>query len=190
MATIVIMRETSPRILLERKAARLRAATGNMRLKSRLAHTLSRRQAITQSLTRPTMLLFKSPVVLALSLYVALVFGIVYILFTTFTSVFRGQYGFSSSIVGLVYLPFGFALVLGVVVFAKMNPLIQAARMKADGVSIPKPEYRLLLMVWLSPCVPIGLFIYGWTTNYKADWIVPIIGSSIVGFGGYFVLVS
>ena len=39
--------------------------------------------------------------------------------------------------------------------------------MKADGVDKPKPEYRLLLMIWISPCVALGLFIYGWTVYYK-----------------------
>lgn len=136
------------------------------------------------------MLLVRSPVVLALSLYAALVFGDIYILFTTFNGVFRGQYGFSSSVSGLVYLGLGIALVLGVVIFGNINPRIQAARMKADGVSTPKPEYRLLLMVWLSPCVAVGLFLYGWTTQYKVHWVVPIIGTFFIGFGAYFVLVG
>ena len=177
-------------MLLERKASQLRHSTGNTRLRSKLAHTLSHRQILTQSLVRPTMLLVRSPVVLALSLYAALVFGDIYILFTTFNGVFRGQYGFSSSVSGLVYLGLGIALVLGVVIFGNINPRIQAARMKADGVSTPKPEYRLLLMVWLSPCVAIGLFIYGWTTYYKVHWVAPIIGTFFIGFGAYFVLVS
>lgn len=190
IATIVIMRETSPKILLERKAARLRVSTGNTGLKSKLANPLSHRQVITQSLVRPTMLLIRSPVVLALSLYAALVFGVIYILFTTFNGVFQGRYGFSASVSGLPYLGLGIALVLGVVVFSNMNPRIQAARMKADGVSAPKPEWRLLLMVWISPCVAIGLFIYGWTSEFEIHWIVPIIGTFFIGFGAYFVLVS
>jgi predicted MFS family arabinose efflux permease len=184
------MRETSPKILLERKAARLRVSTGNPQLRSKLADPRSRGQVLMQSLVRPATLLVRSPVLLALSLYAALVFGDIYILFTTFNGVFRGQYGFTTSVSGLPYLGLGIALVLGVVIFGKVNPRIQAARMKADGVSTPKPEYRLLLMVWFSPCVAIGLFIYGWTTHFAVHWIVPIIGTFFIGFGAYFVLVS
>ncbi|KAL9127160.1 MAG: hypothetical protein Q9217_003913 [Psora testacea] len=187
-ATLIVMRETSPKILLERKAACLRISTGNAHLRSKLAHKLTPQQVLAQALVRPTMLLVRSPVLLALSLYAALVFGVIYLLFTTFNGVFRGQYGFSTSISGLVYLGLGIALVVGVVIFGNLNPRIQAARMKADGVDKPKPEYRLLLMIWFSPCVALGLFIYGWTAYYKVPWIVPIIGTFFIGLGAYFVL--
>lgn len=189
-ATLIVMRETSPNILLERKAARLRVSTGNARLRSKLSRKLTPQQVLAQALVRPTMLLIRSPVVLILSLYAALVFGVIYLLFTTFNGVFRGQYGFSASLSGLVYLGLGIALVLGVVIFGNLNPRIQAARMKADRVDKPKPEYRLLLMIWLSPCVGLGLFIYGWTAYYKVHWIVPIIGTFFIGLGAYFVLVT
>ena len=62
--------------------------------------------------------------------------------------------------------------------------------MQADGVDKPKPEYRLLLMICLNPCVGLDLFIYGWTAYYKVRWVVPIIGTSLIGLGAYFVLVS
>ncbi len=189
-ATLIVMRETSPKILLKRKAARLRVSTGNAQFRSKLDHKLTPQQVLAQALVHPTMLLIRSPVVLVLSLYASLVFGVIYLLFTTFNGVFRGQYGFSASTSGLVYLGLGIALVLGVVIFGNLNPQIQAARMKADGVDKPKPEYRLLLMIWLSPCVALGLFIYGWTAYYKVHWIVPIIGTFFIGLGAYFVLVS
>ena len=189
-ATLIVMRETSPKILLERKAARLRVSTGNAHFKSKLAHKLTPQQVLAQALVRPTILLIRAPVVLVLSLYASLVFGVIYLLFTTFNGVFRGQYGFSASISGLVYLGLGIALVSGVVIFGSLKPYIQAARMKADGVDKPKPEYRLLLMIWLSPCVALGLFIYGWTVYYKVHWIVPIVGTFFIGLGVYFVLVT
>ena len=58
----------------------------------------------------------------------------------------------------------------------------------ADGRS--PPENRLLTMIWFSPSVAIGLFIYGWTAYYQVHWIVPIIGTFFIGFGAFFVLVS
>ncbi|KAI4252446.1 MAG: hypothetical protein LQ352_004294 [Teloschistes flavicans] len=186
--TFLLMRETHPKILLERKAARLRAATGNKHLTSKLAHTMTPRQVLTQALIRPSILLIRSPIVLALSLYAVLVFGILYLLFTTFNDVFQGQYGFSASLSGLVYLGLSISVFLGIIIFINLNPRIQEARMKADGVDRPKPEYRLLLMIWLSPCVALGLFIYGWTVQYRVHWILPIIGTCFVGLGVYFVL--
>jgi predicted MFS family arabinose efflux permease len=134
-------------------------------------------------------LLFRSPILFVISLYVALVFGVMYLLFTTFPSVFEGQYGFSTSISGLVYLGLGVALVTSMLLFNVLNGRVQAARMKADGVQQARPEYRLLLMIWFSPFVGLGLIIYGWTAYYRVHWIVPIIGTVFMGLGAFFVIV-
>ncbi|KAJ5784060.1 uncharacterized protein N7518_009737 [Penicillium psychrosexuale] len=149
---------------------------------------LTSRQVLRQVLVRPVILLVRSPILFVISLYVALVFGVMYLLFTTFTSVFEGQYGFSTSISGLTYLGLGVVLVISMVLFNLLNGHVQAARMKAEGVHQPRPEYRLLLMIWFSPFVAGGLFLYGWTAYYKVHWIVPILGTSLMGFGTFFVI--
>ncbi|OGE54732.1 hypothetical protein PENARI_c005G00818 [Penicillium arizonense] len=185
---VLVLRESHPKVLLEQKAAYLRASTGNSNWRSKLDSTLSPRQVLLQVLVRPVMLLVRSPILFVISLYVALVFGVMYLLFTTFTSVFEGQYGFSTSISGLTYLGLGVALVISMVLFNLLNGRVQAARMKADGVQQPRPEYRLLLMIWFSPFVAGGLFLYGWTAYYKVHWFVPILGTSLMGFGAFFVI--
>ncbi|KAL2695256.1 hypothetical protein AAEP93_004009 [Penicillium crustosum] len=141
-------------------------------------NTLSPRQVLLQVLVCPVMLLVRSPILFVISLYVALVFGVTYLLFTTFISVFEGQYGFSTSISGLTYLGLGVALVISMVLFNLLNGHVKAARMKADGVQQPRPD----------PFVAGGLFLYGWTAYYKIHWSVPILGTSLMGFGAFFVI--
>lgn len=46
-----------------------------------------------------------------------------------------------------------------------------------------RAERRLIMMMFVSPLFYIGLFIYGWTTENKVPWIVPIIGTAICGPG-------
>ncbi|KAI0882955.1 fluconazole resistance protein 1 [Annulohypoxylon maeteangense] len=189
IACIVFMRETHPKITLERKVARLRLSTGNPKLESKLTRTnVTPQQVLVQALVRPTMLLIHSPILLVISLYVAVVFGTLYLLFTTFVPVFEGQYGFTTTVSGLTYLGLGIALLAAMATFTLLSNRIQAARMKKEGLQQPRPEYRLLLMIAFSPLVGLGLFLYGWTTEYKVHWIVPIIGTFITGFGAYFVL--
>lgn len=182
-------RETSPKILLERRASRLRASTGNKDLRSKLAHHFTPREVLLQALFKPIMLLVRSPVLLIISLYVALVFGLMYLLFTTFPQVFEGQYGFGTATSGLVYLGLGVALVVCMLIFKALNMRVQETCLKRDGIQQPRAEYRLVLMIFFSPFVSVGLFIYGWTTFYKVHWIVPIIGTGIIGVGAFFVLV-
>ncbi|SPO07200.1 related to multidrug resistant protein [Cephalotrichum gorgonifer] len=60
-----------------------------------------------RSVTRPMRMLILSPIVTGLSLYLALIYGYLYLLFTTFSTVFAEQYGFGTDILGLAFLGLG-----------------------------------------------------------------------------------
>lgn len=193
LAAAVFLRETHAKVLLERKASRLREPSGSPHLRSK-AETKNQhftvRHVVVNALIRPSKLLIRSPVLLVISIYVALVFGTMYLLFTTFTDVFEGQYGFTTTTSGLSFLGLGIALIAAMVTFRSSGDPIQKWRMRAEGVNTPKPEYRLVTMILFSPFVSLGLILYGWTAYYRVFWIVPIIGTSLIGFGAFFVLVS
>ena len=135
-------------------------------------------------------LLLFSPIVLVMSVFVGLIFGILYLLFATFPLVFRGQYNFGVGISGLAYLGLGIGEIVGLVVFGALSDKTLREKEAANGLLHHKPEYRLLMMMWFSPTIPVGLFIYGWTAYYEVHWVVPIIGTFFVGYGIFFVIVS
>lgn len=89
------MRESYHPVLLARKTKRLIKETGNQNLRSALDTGITPRELFIQSIIRPTKMLFLSPIVLLLSLYVAVVYGYLYLLFTTISSVFQKRYNFS-----------------------------------------------------------------------------------------------
>ncbi|KAI0452158.1 major facilitator superfamily domain-containing protein [Xylaria acuta] len=188
IAALVFMRETHPNVLLERKAQRFRHETGNPALRSKFDKGLKGRQVLVASLIRPTQLLIFSPVVLVMSIYVALVFGLLYLLFASFSSLFEDVYGFGIGVSGLSYLGIGTGELVGLVVFGALSDKILKKRMAADGATRPKPEYRLILMIWFSPIIAGGLFIFGWTAQNQVHWIAPIIGTFFVGYGAFFVI--
>ncbi|KAL9084848.1 MAG: hypothetical protein Q9159_005011 [Coniocarpon cinnabarinum] len=49
--------------------------------------------------------------------------------------------------------------------------------------NIPRPIKRLLPMLPGAIILPAGLFIYGWTLEAHTPWIIPILGTSLMGFG-------
>lgn len=51
-------------------------------------------------------------------------------------------------------------------------------------------RYRLLPIVLGIPLLPAGLFVYGWTTEFKVHWMVPIVSSGFIGAGLIFTFVS
>lgn len=148
------------------------------------------------SIIRPLKLLFLSPIVLALSTFMAVVYGYLYLLFTTITEVFEDTYHFSSGAVGLTYLGIGLGSILGLAIFGVASDRIVKAKSAAGEM---KPEYRLPPMIPGAYAIPIGcgscsaitcwekltniVFIYGWTAEKHVFWIVPIIGTGLVGLG-------
>lgn len=140
------------------------------------------------------MLLF-SPIVLLLSLYMGIVYGYLYLLFTTFTVVFSEQYHFSTSTVGLSYLGLGIGNLLGLVIFGVASDKLIKAKAepnpsKPNGSPTTKPEWRLPPMIPGALLLPIGLFIYGWTAQYKIHYLVPITGTLLVGIGNISIFMS
>ncbi|KAL4739985.1 major facilitator superfamily domain-containing protein [Aspergillus similis] len=176
--SIFFLRETNAAVLLGWKAARLRKETGNAALISKMDRGLTPRQLFVRAITRPTKLLILSPIVLLLSLLCAFVFGLLFMLFTTFPTVFEEQYHFSAGVSGLSYLGVGIGMAVSLGTFATVSDKMQ----KALGDS-PKPEGRLKPMVWVMPAVPVGIFWYGWAAEKQTHWIVPIIGTFFFGFG-------
>ena len=74
----------------------------------------------------------------------AVVYGYLYLLFTTITEVFEVDYNFSSGSVGLTYLGIGIGCLFGVGIFGFASDKI-LKHMSAKGEM--KPEYRLPPMI-------------------------------------------
>jgi MFS family permease len=133
-------------------------------------------------------MLFLSPIVFLLSLYVGVIYGYLYLLFTTITLVFEQEYGFSEGVVGLSYLGIGVGSFVGLIMLgATSDKLIMYLSAKSGE---KKPEYRLPPMIPGSLFVPASLFMYGWSAYYHTHWIVPIIGTSLLGVGMMISFVS
>ena len=110
-------------------------------------------------------------------------------MFTTFPRVFKGQYGFTNSSIGLVYLVIGVGFLVALFFSGMISDRLVKYLTKRNGGK-PKPEYRLPLLFVGALLAPIGLFLYGWTAEEKVHWIVPIIGSAFLGAASFFIIVS
>ncbi|RGP68151.1 hypothetical protein FSPOR_5495 [Fusarium sporotrichioides] len=178
----VFMRETYAYTILDRKTKKLRKETGNPKLRSALAKDITTKELFSMAMVRPTKMLLFAPIVSLLSLYMALVYGYLYLLFTAIPTLFVNEYHFSSGSVGLSYLGIGIGSLIGLVISgASSDPLVTYLTKKNGGER--KPEYRLPLMAAACFVVPAGLFMFGWAAEAKTHWIVPIIGTSFLGLG-------
>jgi hypothetical protein len=186
---LFVWRESYAPVILERKAVRLRKETGNLALRSKYDIGLSPRDFFLRGITRPGKMLIFSPILAALCVHMGLAYAYFYLLFTTFTDIYRNTYHFGANIVGLSYLGVGGGFIVGQAAFARLSDsILKSLSKKGDGEL--KPEYRLPLACVGGIFIPIGLFWYGWSANAGVFWIVPIIGTGFIGFGNSLVFVS
>ncbi|KAF2109038.1 major facilitator superfamily domain-containing protein [Lophiotrema nucula] len=180
--TLIFLRESYAFVILDRKTKRLRKSTGNPNLRSALDTGRNPKQLFQIAIVRPLKMIFLSPIVFLISLYMASVYGYMYLMFTTFPRIFEGQYKFSAGSVGLTYLGIGIGAFIGLIFCALVSDrLFQYLKKKNGGEH--KPEYRLPVMIIGACLVPIGLFMYGWTAEKKVQYVVPIVGTGFLGGG-------
>ncbi|KAH7916329.1 major facilitator superfamily domain-containing protein [Hygrophoropsis aurantiaca] len=134
------------------------------------------------NLSRPVILLTRSFICFVLSLYMALMYGIYYLMFATFPNLFTEVYHFSVGIGGLAYIGLGLGFLLATVFGAKISDQIYQHLSKKNGGK-GKPEMRVPALIFGSFFVPIGLFWYGWSAQAQIHWSMPIIGTGFFGFG-------
>ncbi|CZR55956.1 related to multidrug resistant protein [Phialocephala subalpina] len=191
---LIFMRETYGPTILQKKTKRLQKETGNMELRSKLDVGLSPKDYFLHSIVRPTKMLIFSPVVLGTAIYVGVVYGYLYLLFTTFTPVFEETYHFSAGSVGLTFMGLGVGSLAGVFFFAWATDHVLKARKAAEEAAAAgessqgqlnalQPEFRLQLLIPAYCLIPCGLFIYGWTADKHVHWIVPILATVLIGIG-------
>ncbi|KAL8863555.1 MAG: hypothetical protein Q9178_000236 [Gyalolechia marmorata] len=180
---LFFLRETYPAKFLQIKAKRLRQETGNESLHTEYEHP--ERSLVTvleKAISRPFRLLGTQPIVQVLALYAAYLYGLMYLLLSTFPVLWTERYHESVGVAGLNYISMGVGFTLGAQILSPLNDRIyKILKTKNNGVG--KPEFRIPIMVPGSVLVPIGLFIYAWTSQYHTHWVGPNIGVAIFAAG-------
>lgn len=160
--SFLCVRESYAPVILKRKVARLQKETGNMNLRSKLDSGLEHSEMLKRALVRPMKMLF-SPIVFLLSLYMAVGYGILYVLLTTFTFVFRQQYNFSEGNIELTYIPLGIGMIFSMSVLGVASDrVIKAALARKET---PTPEHRLPYVL----IVPGGFVSANWAVYLWLD---------------------
>ncbi|KAJ5114397.1 hypothetical protein NUU61_000156 [Penicillium alfredii] len=179
--------ETYAPVILERKAKKLRKTTGNPALYAKGQRQLPVSTVLKRAISRPAKMFLFCPVVTGLAVYNAVVYGFTYLLFSTFSVVFEGQYNFGEGRLGLVYLGLAIGFLISLSIASVANDRTHKRLTKKHGAA--KPEYRLESLIYGAIAIPIGFFIYGWTAEKHVDSAVPIVATGLVGFGVMFTFI-
>ncbi|KAL7951834.1 major facilitator superfamily domain-containing protein [Trichoderma barbatum] len=192
VAIVLLVPETYHPILLRDKARKIRKDTGDERWLAPSEKTQKTVvQAISTSLQTPFKLLIFEPMCLSLCIFTAILLGILYLFFGAFPLVFSTNHGFNLWQIGLTFVGIGVGMIVGMLsdpVWFRIRSRLMAKLEQETGVpGSSEPEFRLPPAIVGSVLVPIGIFMFGWTTYSSVHWVVPIIGSAIFGWGNLLV---
>ncbi|CAH0050493.1 unnamed protein product [Clonostachys solani] len=181
--------ETYSPVLLRRRAQKLSAITGDQYI-SRFEDRKSQATAKNRfriALSRPWVMLLREPIVLLSAIYIAFIYGTLYMLFPAFPIIFAQTRGWAPEISALAFLGMTIGMALSIA-FLLYDQKRYRALTLATG-SAP-PESRLPPAMIGACFLPVGLFWFAWTNGPDVAWIVPIIASGVFGAGLVLVFLS
>ncbi|RYC58987.1 hypothetical protein CHU98_g7218 [Xylaria longipes] len=137
-------------------------------------------------LVMPLKLLFGELIVFLISVYMSVLYGLLYMFFIAFPIVFHEGKGYSPGLTGLTFIP----LAIGVVASAMCSPFVNKHYVKIIAPyagRLPPAELRLIPMMFACWFIPIGLIIFAWTSYPRLIWVGPTLAGFPVGFGFIFI---
>ena len=180
---LLFLEETYPPVILIAKAEIIRRRTKNWGVHAKQEEIeVDFRELVTKNFSRPMRLLFTEPIVFLLSIYMAFIYGLLYLFLTAYPIVFQEIHGFNSGVGGLPYFGMIIGMLLAGVFVALMQPSYNRKLSANNG--IPIPEWRLPPVIVGGISFSCGLFWFGWS-GYRKDipWIVPTLSGLMTGFG-------
>lgn len=149
--------ETYGPVLLRKRAAKLSKMTGKcyMTEADLEGGRVTIGAAFKTALSRPWLLLFREPIVLLFSIYMAIVYGTLYMLFAAFPIVYEETRGWSAGISGLAFLGIAVGM-LAAVAYSIWDNKRYIRVMENSPTGFAPPEARLPPAMIGSIAMPIG----------------------------------
>jgi MFS transporter, DHA1 family, multidrug resistance protein len=160
------------------------------------------KEIATKYLTRPLVMLFQEPILIAITIYMSLIYGtrlsrpsflafvtdsflgIIYMFFEVFPLIYQEKRGWNAGVGGLPFFSMLFGIVIGCIIMTYHVKTRFARKLAQTGSVIP--EERLIPTMIGGFLLPIGLFWFAWTNNVSSPWpqiiaLVPIgIGFNLI----------
>lgn len=179
---LFLIPETYGPVILKKRARELRFETGNWALHSPIEeHRLEFKDIAHRYILRPMAMLCREPILALVTIYMSLIYGILYLFLEAYPISFSEERGWSLGVGTLPFLSLGVGILLGGVVVLLHLRLRYAKIYSRDG-KVP-PEERLIPMMIGGIILPVGMFWFGWTSNPSMHWAPQVLAGIPVGFG-------
>lgn len=206
--------ETYAPTLMRKKAEGIRKSTGDERYMSRFCHKDGEGDflpLVGTNLKRPVMMLFTEPLwygdlgrlgffggmfangvvgnSIFWALYIAVIYGILYLCFTAYPVVFSGIRGWGPGISGLAFCGIGAGNVLATILDPLNNKIYNMHKVDLETGRRP-PEARIVLICLAAVLSPAATLWFAWTcAPTSIHWIWPILSGVPYGLGNTWIFV-
>ncbi|GAA5863585.1 hypothetical protein JCM3774_006537 [Rhodotorula dairenensis] len=188
----IFLPETYHPVLLKQRAERLRKdhpeEHGEKYAELERAD-FSLHSIITRTLARPLVMLVVEPIMLTVTIYLSVVYGLLYGLFSVIPIIFQQTRGFNPGESGLVFIGVGIGTTIGAATSVWTQRGYPELLRKWHGH--PPPEHRLFGAMLAGPFLILGIFWLGWTGNDPSiHWAVPAVSTIFIGMSFTLVFIS
>jgi len=155
--SLFFLKETYAPCILTTKAIAIRKATNNWGMHAKHEEVqVDLASLLDKYFSRPLRLLLTEPIILAVTLYMSFIYGLVYALLEAYPVVFEQIHGMSPGVAGLMFigLLIGVLLALGFI----LSQQVTYRRKAVENNGVAVPEWRLRPTVLGAPVFTVGLF--------------------------------
>ena len=161
-AFVCILRETYSPALLVRRAAARRAETCNPRWWSRYDQKLPLISLLRINLSRPFIMAVTEPICIFWNIYIAIIYGILYLCFVAYPIVFTEIRGWSDGFSGLAFTGVGIGSLCIILLEPLIRRMIQSHK-KDPATGSVTPEAMVSIVCIAAVLAPVGELIFAWT---------------------------
>ncbi|KAK5053521.1 hypothetical protein LTR16_010739, partial [Cryomyces antarcticus] len=171
---VALVPETYAPAILRSRAAKKRKETDEPRWWSRYDEKKDFWPLLRVNLSRPFIMTVTEPICIFWDVYIAIVYGILYLCFVAFPIVFQGLRGWAAGFTGLAFCGIG----CGSLIVIASEPLIRKiinSHKPDPETGKPPPEAMISVVCGAAILIPVGELIFAWTCTPNVHWIWPIL---------------
>ncbi|GAB7355630.1 hypothetical protein MBLNU459_g6351t1 [Dothideomycetes sp. NU459] len=179
---VSLIQETYTPAILRKRAAAKRKETGDDRYWSRYDDKKKFLPLLKVNLSRPLKMMVTEPICLFWDVYIAIVYGVLYLCFVAYPIVFTDLRGWSYGISGLAFCGIG----AGTLVTIASEPLLRRmidSHKPDPETGLPPPEAMVSVVCIAATSLSIGEIWFAWTCTPNVHWIWPILAGMPFGAG-------
>jgi DHA1 family multidrug resistance protein-like MFS transporter len=177
-----VIPETYAPVLLQRKAKKIRHETKNWAIHAKAdEQQVNLNEIMTKFLLRPFKMLFLEPILLLITIYMSLIYGILYLFFVAYPIAFSEVRGWNLGVGALPFIAVTVGVFFGALLIVYTSKTRFARKLKETGHVVP--EERLIPMMIGGAVFPAGLFWFAWTSNPRIIWVPQVLAGIPIGMG-------